>query len=96
MATSGEKNLMINTVKLYIFPSLLSILAILIWRDVSELRSDVKSLLAQSNVDKTKIEILEKEVQALEQVVLYKKQPSAMLFKHEEEFDVKKYIPKEL
>lgn len=94
--TTPTKQSIGTSIKLYIFPSLLSILAMMIWRDVSELRSDVKSLLAQSNVDKTKIEILEKEVQALEQVVLYKKQPSAMLFKHEEEFDVKKYIPKEL
>jgi uncharacterized membrane protein YgaE (UPF0421/DUF939 family) len=45
----------------------------LIWRDVSDLRSDVKSLLAQSNVDKTRIEILEKQVQMLDQAVFLKR-----------------------
>lgn len=90
-----------NTLKLYLFPTLVSILAMLIWRDVSELRSDVKALLAQSSVDKTKIDALERDVKSLEQTV-YMKKPLASneeeiqsydkFFKHEELFDVKKHL----
>ena len=101
---NSQKHNIGNTVKVYLFPSLLSILAMLIWRDVSELRSDVKALLAQSNIDKTKIENLEKDVRMLEQATFNKKtanleivQPLSYdrFFKHEEFFDVKKYIEHE-
>jgi hypothetical protein len=98
---NSQKHNIGNAIKVYLFPSLLSILAMLIWRDVSELRSDVKSLLAQSNIDKTKIESLEKDVKMLEQATFNKKLvnletvqslPYDKYFKHEEFFDVKKYI----
>jgi hypothetical protein len=101
---NSQKHNIGNAIKVYIFPSLLSILAMLIWRDVSELRSDVKSLLAQSNIDKTKIENLEKDVRMLEQATFNKRvvnletvQPLSYdkFFKHEEIFDVKKYIEHE-
>jgi hypothetical protein len=59
----------INTLKLYIFPSIVTILAMMIWRDVSELRSDVKQLLAESASNKAKVERLERQVDQLNQVV---------------------------
>ena len=92
---------MVNNIKLYIFPALVTIIASLIWRDVTEMRNDVKMLLAQSNIDKTKIEQLEKDVKSLEQVVFNKKitvayiQPvTDRLFKHEDIFDLNEYTPK--
>lgn len=75
----------------------------MIWRDISELRSDVKSLLAQSNIDKTRIDNLERDVRFLEQKVLGGKpitQTGSILyhydklFKHEEFFDVEKKLVK--
>jgi hypothetical protein len=51
-----------NKVKTWLFPSLVTVLAALIWRDVTELKSDVKSLLAQSNIDKTRINNIEREL----------------------------------
>jgi hypothetical protein len=95
-----------NSIKLYIFPSLVTILAMLIWRDVSELRSDVKSLLAQSNVDKTEILNLKKDVQMIQSQLFKPVATSHAIsdnfliayrdkyFKHEEVFDINKYIPK--
>lgn len=91
-----------NALKLYVFPVLVTILATLIWRDVTEMRNDIKSLLAQSNVDKTKIETLEKDVKTLEQAVFNKKTIAkvkypvldGLYYKHEEIFDINKYIPK--
>jgi hypothetical protein len=50
----------IENFKVWIFPSLVSILAMMIWNDVNEIKSDVKALMAQSNVDKTRIDNLER------------------------------------
>jgi hypothetical protein len=93
-----------DTLKLYVFPAVVSVLATLIWRDVTEMRSDVKMLLAQSNVDKTEIQQLKKEVDMLNRQV-YKTVPLTTrlnnsnlmyahdtLYKHEEIFDIKKHI----
>lgn len=48
--------------KIWVFPSLVSILAMMIWNDVNEIKSDVKMLMAQSNIDKTRIDNLERQV----------------------------------
>ena len=48
--------------KIWIFPSLVSILAMMIWNDVNEIKADVKMLMAQSNIDKTRIDNLERQV----------------------------------
>jgi hypothetical protein len=50
----------VENFKVWVFPSLVSILAMMIWNDVNEIKSDVKSLMAQSNVDKTRIDNLER------------------------------------
>jgi guanylate kinase len=60
-----SKNSMGNTIKIYLFPALVTVLATLIWRDVTEMRSDIKALLAQSNIDKTEIQNLKRDVQIL-------------------------------
>jgi hypothetical protein len=52
----------INQFKTWIFPSLVSILGMMIWNDVNEIKSDVKALMAQSNIDKTRIDNLERQV----------------------------------
>jgi hypothetical protein len=48
--------------KSWIFPGLVSILGMMIWNDVNEIKSDVKLLMAQSNVDKTRIDNLERQL----------------------------------
>ena len=50
----------IENFKVWIFPSLVSILAVMIWNDVSTIKADVKALMAQSNIDKTRIDNLER------------------------------------
>ncbi len=100
MAAEIKENSFINKLKVYVFPSLVSFLALMIWRDITEMRSDVKQLLAQSNIDKTKIENLERTTRSLEQEVFGKK-PMAythlpwfmkVYFKPEEYYDVNKNI----
>lgn len=48
--------------KVWIFPSLVSIVSLMIWNDVNEIKADVKALMAQSNIDKTRIDNLERQV----------------------------------
>ena len=48
--------------KVWAFPGLISVLAAIIWNDVKEIKSDVKALIAQSAIDKTRIDALEREL----------------------------------
>jgi hypothetical protein len=52
----------ISQVKTWLFPSIITVLAAIIWNDVQEIKSDVKALMAQSNIDKTRIDNLERNV----------------------------------
>jgi hypothetical protein len=52
----------VDRIKLWAFPGVISILAAIIWQDVKEIKSDVKELIAQSAIDKTRIDNLEREV----------------------------------
>jgi hypothetical protein len=65
----------VNNIKLWAFPSLVTILAMMIWRDVTELKSDVKQLLAESASNKTKVERLERQVDMLNQAVFKMPKP---------------------
>ena len=49
-----------NTIMTWLFPSLVSIIGYIIYQDVAEIKADVKLLMAQSNVDKTRIDNLER------------------------------------
>lgn len=57
-----KSNPTIEAFKVWVFPSLVSILAMMIWNDVNEIKADVKQLMAQSNIDKTRIDNLERQV----------------------------------
>ncbi len=49
-------------IKAWLFPSVITILAGIIWNDVQEIKADVKALMAQSNIDKTRIDNLERVI----------------------------------
>ena len=51
-----------DKIKVWAFPGMMSVLAAIIWQDVKEIKSDTKALLAQSMIDKTRIDNLEREV----------------------------------
>jgi hypothetical protein len=57
-----RENSNIQTIKVWVFPTLVSILAMMIWNDVNEIKADVKALMAQSAIDKTRIDNLERAV----------------------------------
>lgn len=51
-----------DQVKVWLFPTLVAILSTIIWSDVRDIKSDVKALMAQSNIDKTRIDNIEKQM----------------------------------
>jgi len=55
-------NATVEKIKLWVFPSLMSMIGLFIWQEIKEIKSDVKSLLAQSNIDKTRIDNLERQI----------------------------------
>jgi hypothetical protein len=57
-----RENPSIAAFKVWIFPTLVSLISLLIWNDVNEIKADVKALMAQSNVDKTRIDNLERQL----------------------------------
>ena len=101
MNGSAPKGSMVTAIKLYFFPAIVTVISMLIWRDISELRADVKALLAQSNIDKTRIDNLTNDVKALEIMIYNRKMTNNTSFhlpehdpwyKPEEEYDIKKYL----
>ena len=57
-----KENPSIAAFKVWVFPSLVSLVSLLIWNDVNEIKADVKALMAQSNIDKTRIDNIEREM----------------------------------
>jgi hypothetical protein len=57
-----RENPSIAAFKVWIFPTLVSLVSLLIWNDVNEIKADVKLLMAQSNIDKTRIDNLERQL----------------------------------
>ena len=57
-----RENPSVAAFKVWIFPSLVSLVSLLIWNDVNEIKADVKLLMAQSNIDKTRIDNLERQL----------------------------------
>ena len=66
--------------KVWVFPTLVSLVSLLIWNDVNEIKSDVKLLMAQSNIDKTRIDNIEREMFKTSNTI-----PSPFIPKREEE-----------
>lgn len=55
----------LNAIKAYITPVLISILGIMLWSQLTELREDVKKLLAYQAANDVKVSMLEKELDIL-------------------------------
>lgn len=73
---SNPKEEVISTLKEWASPALIGLVGMLLWRDVSEMRSDVKLLLTQQSADKVRIEKLESEVSLLKNYVFVQQRPS--------------------
>lgn len=59
----------INALRTWIFPSVMSLVSLLIWSmvddiksDIADVKADIKILMAQSNIDKTRIDNIERQI----------------------------------
>ena len=75
-----KDNPSIAAFKVWVFPTLVSLVSLLIWNDVNEIKSDVKLLMAQSNIDKTRIDNIERQMFKASNTI-----PSPFIPKREEE-----------
>lgn len=105
--TTKSDDVIITKAKAWLFQPLLSILACILTFVINDMRGDIKSLVAQSNIDKTRIDNLERSVYSskhtstINSKLNYKDglelEYITYLFRHEEEFDIKKYLlPKKI
>jgi hypothetical protein len=61
-----QKNLVISTLKEYASPALIGIVGMLMWRDINEMRSDVKLLLSDKANVQARVINLEEQVKILQ------------------------------
>lgn len=64
----------VNAIKEYLAPIFMGIVGLFLWRDISEMRSDVKLLLTQQSADKIRIENVITDVATLKTVVFGEKE----------------------
>ena len=89
----------IEKIKAWTAPILFSSVTWLLWQDISEMKSDVKKILAESEYRKAKIETIEEDVKQLKQSVYYNKKTASLVnnrqdvyFINEETYRLKKRI----
>ena len=59
----------VTALRTWIFPSIMSLVSLLIWSmindiksDIADVKADIKILMAQSNIDKTRIDNIERQI----------------------------------
>jgi hypothetical protein len=60
-----QKQEVISVIKEWASPVLIGIVSMLLWRDVTELRSDVKILLSQQSANEVRIQNMESDINML-------------------------------
>ena len=57
-----QKDEVIDIVRTWIFPGLAAFVGVMMWNTLNEIKADVKILMSQSAIDKTRIDNLERAV----------------------------------
>jgi hypothetical protein len=63
-----QKQEVISVIKEWASPVLIGIVSMLLWRDVTELRSDVKILLSQQSANEVRIQRMETDINMLKSI----------------------------
>jgi hypothetical protein len=63
----GEEK--VSAIKAWLTPILMSILGVMIWHDLNEMKRDIKILLAKDSANQIKIEQLEKDVEIMKKQI---------------------------
>lgn len=68
--TQPSNDKITSVITRYASPILLSIVGTFMWRDISEMRTDLKLLLLQQSADKVKIEVMQNDIAMLKALTL--------------------------
>lgn len=60
----SEEN--VNAVKAWLTPIIMSILGVMIWHDVTEMKNDIKALLTKGSANEIRIQRLEKDIDLIQ------------------------------
>ena len=82
--STSQKREVLDFVREWVTPILITIVGVFIWRDISELRSDVKQLLSQQAVDKTQIQQIQYDIVKLKECVYKNAFNTSIPIKNEE------------
>ena len=63
----GEEK--VSAIKAWLTPILMSILGVMIWHDLNEMKRDIKTLLAKDSANQIRIEQLEKDVEIMKKQI---------------------------
>lgn len=63
----GEEK--VSAIKAWLTPILMSILGVMIWHDLNEMKRDIKILLAKDSANQIRIEQLEKDVDIMKKQI---------------------------
>ena len=93
-SSSQSQSKIVGAIKEFLAPILLSIVGLFIWRDISEMRADVKLLLVQQSADRVKIETMEGDIAMLKSFVLQPNRSKQNIYieqpaKKEDELEIK-------
>lgn len=64
-----KKESSIDQLKAWAFPAIISLLATVMLNDIREIKADVKLLIAENNINKTKIENVERRLDRIEEKI---------------------------
>ena len=78
----------LSSFKAWLTPILMSILGIMIWHDLNEMKNDIKTLLAKDSANQIRIEQLEKDVDLLRKQMIICITTSRYAIKREEDEDL--------
>lgn len=59
----------VSAIKAWLTPILMSILGVMIWHDLNEMKRDIKILLAKDSANQIRIEQLEKDVDVIKKQI---------------------------
>lgn len=79
----------LSAVKAWLTPILMSILGVMIWHDLNEMKKDIKILLAKDSANQVRIDQLERDVDILRKQMYLGITASSRFAKKEEDTELK-------
>jgi hypothetical protein len=80
----------VSAIKAWLTPILMSILGVMIWHDLNEMKRDIKTLLAKDSANQIRIDQLEKDIDIIKKQIYLGMTSYNKYMKREEEPKIQK------